>query len=91
MNVAIWDTYILREDKKIMHFDILVPEEITDTETVLNYGKTYLKEKPFVKGKISTDECTFCHIETINTQEKKRIYNDISTHGFAIIELENCN
>jgi len=28
MKVAVWDTYVTKKDGSVMHFDIIVPEEI---------------------------------------------------------------
>jgi len=30
MKVAVWDTYVTRKEGNIMHFDVIVPEEIKD-------------------------------------------------------------
>jgi hypothetical protein len=87
MKVAVWDTYVLREDGNLMHFDILVPNHVTDEETIFNYGKTYLKAKPFKTGKLTSSECQFCHIE----QATEAIINNIEKVGFHIIEMEHCN
>jgi hypothetical protein len=43
--VNVWDTYVTKKDGNIMHFDIIAPIEITDTTTIYNYGKEYLKTK----------------------------------------------
>lgn len=43
MKIAVWDTYVTRKDGKIMHFDILVDENVNDAEQVYEYGKKYLK------------------------------------------------
>ena len=87
MKVAVWDTYVLREDGNLMHFDILVPNHVTDEETIFNYGKTYLNDKPFKIGKLTSSECKFCHIE----QATEAIINNIEKVGFHIIEMEHCN
>lgn len=88
MKVSVWDTYVKREDGKLMHFDILVPNQLNDEQTILNYGTTYLKSKPFKTEGISSKVCNFCHIEdAINNG----IENDIQKQGFSIIEMENCN
>ncbi|HLV69151.1 MAG TPA: DUF2024 family protein [Xanthomarina sp.] len=87
MKVSVWDTYVQREDGKIMHFDILVPNLVTNEETIFNYGKTYLKNKPFKTGKLTSRECKFCHIE----QATETIINNIEKVGYHIIEMEDCN
>lgn len=91
MKIAVWDTYVLREDKKIMHFDILVPADFKEQETIFNYGRTYLKTKPFKTKKLTADECVFCHIEDVKEEVKEKIYGDIDKKGYSIIEFENCD
>ena len=87
MKVAVWDTYVNREDGNIMHFDILVPDHITNEETVFNFGKNYLKVKSFKTGQLTTNECRLCHIE----QATEEIISSIENKGYFIIEMENCN
>ena len=45
MKVAVWDTYVTKQDSTVMHFDIIVPEEVSETQIVHNFGKAYLKSK----------------------------------------------
>jgi hypothetical protein len=87
MKVSVWDTYVQRKDGKIMHFDILVPNHVTDEEVIFNYGRIYLKSKTFETGKLTSSECQFCHIE----QATEAIINNIEKEGFHIIEMEHCN
>jgi hypothetical protein len=87
MKVSVWDTYVQRKDGKIMHFDILVPNHVTDEEAIFNYGRIYLKSKTFETGKLTSSECQFCHIE----QATEAIINNIEKEGFHIIEMEHCN
>ena len=86
MKVSVWDTYVQREDGKVMHFDILVPSELTEEETIFGYGKQYLKTKPFGTKQLSAKECRFCHIE----RATEHIISSIENVGFHIIEMENC-
>lgn len=87
MKVSVWDTYVLREDGKQMHFDIVVLDSMVDESVIFNYGKAYLQNKPFSTGDLSSNECRFCHIENAPEQIEK----EIITNGFYIIEMENCN
>ncbi len=87
MKVAIWDTYVKRNDGKTMHFDILVPEHIKEESTVLNFGMDYLKTKTCTTLQLSTNECRFCHIE----QATQKMIASIKSKGYFIIEMENCN
>ncbi len=87
MKVAVWDTYVEREDGNIMHFDILVPIEVTDEPTIFSYGMDYLKIKPFQTNSLSAKECRLCHIE----KATEEMITDIGKKGWSIIEMENCN
>lgn len=86
MQVAVWDTYVTKEDGIIMHFDIIAPSEIKDTTVIHNYGKEYLKGKGQKEQSLTSKECWFCHIETIKPQWE----NEISRKGYFIYEMENC-
>lgn len=87
MKVSVWDTYVPRKDGKTMHFDILVPSELTDTRTIFGFGKSYLESKPFSTGDLTAQECRFCHMESAPVWVEETIKN----HGFHIIEMENCS
>lgn len=86
MKVAVYDTYVPKQNGKIMHFDILVAEN-TSIEDVYKYGKDYLNQKSITDFKLTTNECRFCHIEKAPLE----IENAIRKKGFYIIEMENCN
>lgn len=87
MKVSVWDTYVKRENDKVMHFDILVPSELNNEQSIFAYGKAFLKSKSFHTGELTSKECKFCHIE----QASDEVINSIKNNGFHIIEMENCN
>ncbi|MEM7087034.1 MAG: DUF2024 family protein [Bacteroidota bacterium] len=87
MKISVWDTYVKRLDGTTMHFDILVPSELTDEQTVFNFGLHYLEAKPFQTKQLTARECTFCHID----QATEEMMAEIGEKGYAIIEMENCN
>ncbi|MEX0313386.1 MAG: DUF2024 family protein [Allomuricauda sp.] len=87
MEVSVWDTYVAREDGKVMHFDILVPSSLTDTDVIFGFGTEYLKSKSFGTGKLSANECRFCHMESAPTH----VVESIEAEGYYIIEMENCS
>lgn len=87
MKIAVWDTYVQREDGKTMHFDILVPDTLTQEETIFNFGKDYLSTKSFKTGNLSAKECKFCHID----RATDNMIADVKAKGYSIIEMENCN
>ncbi len=87
MKIAVWDTYVKRKDGLIMHFDILVPSEMTNETNIFNFGLDYLKNKPFKNGELSSKECVFCHIE----EATQSMIDEIKRKGYYIIEMENCS
>lgn len=86
MNVAVWDTYVTKKDGTVMHFDIIVPTYIKMGD-IYEYGMAYLKNKGFQGQSLTSKECKFCHIETINPQWEE----EIKKKGFFIYEMENCD
>lgn len=86
MKVAVWDTYVTKKDGRIMHFDIIVPEEIKDTSVIYGYGKEYLKTKGQEGQPLTSKECRFCHTE----KAKPEWETEIKKKGYFIYEMENC-
>lgn len=87
MKIAVWDTYVKKQDNELMHFDILVSASVKDSAIVYNYGKSYLESKGIYNVKISSEECQLCHIE----KASEEVETKIKKQGFSIIEMENCN
>ncbi|GAA3613475.1 DUF2024 family protein [Flavivirga amylovorans] len=87
MKISVWDTYVKKEDGTIMHFDILVPDSLTDEQVIFKYGTHYLESKPFKVKELTVNECRFCHIE----QATDEIIAAVTEKGYAIIEMENCS
>lgn len=85
MKIAVWDTYVSKENGLIMHFDILV-EENKEAKVVLSFGKEYLSFKGLKNKKLTIEECRFCHIEIA----PEHIEKGIKERGYFIIEMENC-
>ncbi len=85
MKLAVWDTYVQKEDGVIMHFDILVPENITDTKIIYEYGEKYLKSKG-LDLKITSSDSNYCHLEEMNSEQEKEIIEN----NYIILEMENC-
>ena len=87
MQVAVWDTYVQKKDGSVMHFDIIVPSEMADEDTIYGYGRTYLKGKGQEGQTLTAHQCTFCHVESVRPQCE----NAIRQNGYFIYEMENCN
>lgn len=86
MQVAVWDTYVTKKDGSIMHFDIIAPAEIKDSAVIYDYGLEYLKEKGQEGQPLTSEECRFCHVESVRPPWEESI-ND---KGYFILEMENC-
>ncbi|MEO1049229.1 MAG: DUF2024 family protein [Bacteroidota bacterium] len=86
MNVAVFDTWVRKQEGGLMHFDIVVPTE-TPNQDVLDYGKAYLSHKGQGSRDLSAKECRFCHIESPGPE----IIDSIERQGYHIIEMQGCN
>ena len=87
MKVAVWDTYVPRKDGSVMHFDIIAPASVKDTQVIYQYGKEYLTSKGQAGQPLTSKQCRFCHIRTIFPAWEA----DINKKGYYILELENCD
>ncbi len=87
MQVAVWDTYVTRKDGKVMHFDIIVPDDLKDENKIYNFGKEYLKTKGQEGRPLTSEESKYCHTEKIREQWEA----DIREKGYYIYEMENCD
>ena len=89
MDIAVFDTHVLRPDGRRMHFDILVRDQDPDRrpDTVLTHGRRYLAAKSVPTDSLSAQACRFCHRRFATPA----VEAEIDRIGFAIIELENCD
>lgn len=86
IQVAVWDTYVTKKDGSVMHFDIIAPATVKDTNVIYGYGREYLKSKGQAGQPLTSKQCRFCHVRTIFPQWEA----DIARQGYYIIELEGC-
>lgn len=86
MKVSVWDTYVKRKDGRVMHFDILVPADERNEETIFAFGKDYLQSKNEAGQVLSANECQFCHVE----QATDEMIASIQQKGYYIAEMQNC-
>lgn len=85
--VNVWDTYVTKKDGQIMHFDIIAPVEVSDTTTIYEYGKDYLKTKGQEGQPLTSKQCRLCHIEYLRPEWEA----EIDDKGYFIIEMEGCS
>ena len=85
MKVAVWDTYVQKVDGSTMHFDIIVPETITE-ETIYAMGREYLSIKKQDGQPLTAAQCQFCHMEAATPE----IEAGITKKGYYILEMDGC-
>lgn len=83
MKVAVWDTYVKKNDGAIMHFDIIVPDGIYNSEQIFKYGKEYLTSENKKYKRLESDECQLCHIE----EPTPEMLSAIEEKGYCILDL----
>lgn len=87
MKISVYDTYVQRPDGQCMHFDVLVPSELKNIETILSFGRTYLAAKGLPSEILKVEKCNYCHMESAGSA----VEQEITATGFAILEMENCH
>jgi hypothetical protein len=83
MQVAVWDTYVKSQSGTVLHFDIIVPQEIKDPIAIYQYGVQYLNSINEPEHDLCINECRFCHIEE-PTPEMLAVIQD---KGYYILEM----
>jgi hypothetical protein len=89
MNIAVFDTHVLRPDGRMMHFDIVVRDQEPDRnkDAVLKHAHRYLRAKGIPADTLQAQECRFCHAGFASPS----VEAEINRIGFAIFELQNCD
>jgi hypothetical protein len=85
MECAVYDTYVTKNDGKIMHFDVVV-EASTPQERAIEYGKEYLASVGQSGQKMTSEECQFCHVQEAPAFVEK----SIKQNGYWIQKMEGC-
>ena len=87
MKVAVWDTYVKKKSGDVMHFDIIVPEEVSNEDAVYKYGREFLIAEGEGKAQLSMKECRFCHSQGAPAD----VIQAINKEGYFIYKMEGCN
>ena len=85
MKLDLFDTYVSHRDGLKMHFDVLLPHGST-LEQAKDFTNQWLKEIGVDTSFILLDSCRFCHSQTAFPEH----VHALSSHGFAIIQMEGC-
>ena len=84
MNFHVFDSYVKANDGHTMHFDVITDKN--DTEKAISFAKEWLKTIGEESVKVTTEECKFCHSESVSED----IEIEIMTNGYFIVKIEGC-
>jgi len=84
MKFHVFDTYVKAKDGHTMHFDVIT--DTSDSQKAVQYAKKWLESVGEGESRITSDECRFCHSETVPDE----IEIEIMTSGFYIQKMEGC-
>lgn len=86
MEVAVYDTHVVKKNGQPMHFDVIVAKD-ESPERVFGFGREYLKGAGQEGQPLAAKECAFCHIE----RASDKIEHAIKQRGYFIQEMEGCH
>ncbi len=84
MNFYVFDTYVKAKDGHTIHFDVITDNN--NLEKAISFAKEWLKIINEDSAKITTDECRFCHTQSVSED----IEIEIMTNGYFISKMEGC-
>ena len=84
MNFHVFDTYVKAKDGHTMHFDVITDNN--NTEKAISFAKEWLKIIKEDSAKVTTEECKFCHTESVSEE----IEIEIMTNGYFIVKMDGC-
>ena len=84
MSFHVFDTYVKSKNDHIMHFDVITDKN--DTEKAITFAKEWLKSIGENDAKVTTEECRFCHTQSV----PEEIEIEIMTNGYFIAKMEGC-
>ena len=84
MGFNVFDTYVKSKNGHVMHFDVITDKN--DTEKAIAFAKEWLKSIRETGAKVTTEECRFCHTQSVSEE----IEIEIMTNGYFIAKMEGC-
>jgi len=84
MDLQVFDTWI-EGSKGGIHIDVLVPKD-KKLDDAIKFGKEFLKSIGEEGAKMTTEECTFCHIQKAIPEQEK----EVNEKGYFIIKMQGC-
>ena len=84
MDFHVFDTYVKSKSGQIMHFDVITDKN--NVENAIEFAKKWLERIGEKDAKITTEECKFCHSQSVSEE----IEIEIMTDGYFIAKMEGC-
>ena len=84
MDFHVFDTYVKAKDGHTIHFDVITDNN--NIEKAISFAKEWLKSIKEESVKITTEECRFCHTQSV----PKDVEIEIMTNGYFISIMEEC-
>ena len=84
MNFHVFDTYVKAKDGHTIHFDVITDNN--NTEKAISFAKEWLKSINEDSAKITTEECRFCHTQSVSED----VEIEIMTNGYFISKMDGC-
>ena len=84
MGFHVFDTYVKSKNGHVMHFDVITDKN--DTEKAITFAKEWLKSIGENDAKVTTEECRFCHTQSVSEE----IEIEIMTNDYFIAKMEGC-
>ena len=84
MKYNVYDTYVKAADGHTIHFDVIMEEK--NLEKALAYGKEWLNSIGEGSATMTSKECKFCHVESVEEPVEK----SIKEKGYFIQKLQGC-
>lgn len=84
MNFHVFDTYVKAKDGHTMHFDVITDNN--NLEKAISFAKEWLKSINEDSVKVTTEECRFCHTESV----PEDVEIEIMTNGYFISKMDGC-
>jgi len=82
VNFHVFDTYVKAKNGHIMHFDVVTDKN--DPEKAVVFAKEWLKSIGEESAIVTTNECKFCHTQSVPEDIEIKIMTD----GYSISKME---
>ncbi len=88
MNVDVYDTYVLTEDGRRMHFDVFLPTGLgaQRDEKAADAARAWLRDHGMDSDLARLEQCRYCHSEAASPEASARL----ETQGYFILPMEGC-